>query len=374
MSDDEKVPVTLREHYGVVELNFILSDSRFVFASGAAAKLYIVLWCRAIQLQRETLPAGECTDRALARISGLDRRTIQNALCYLANPDAEPVRNLHGTCTEPVRSLHTACILATRMSQSCNKDAARMLLIVNADFSITVCGVRAKNHKLHWKPAPIPRQKAALDIPDPTEPSPRPRPDPENSVPISPELAPGAGAAPVPPGNAPIPHLEPDLQNQANTLTRLFEGELCGMPTNTATIRKNILAALARGNAYVLVESTLRAAGKGVKIWDALRPLDPGQDRERRGDGRKIESSPSVDHVQQRRAIADFETQVNDALQNMPTDTMAAIKADAEAEADKNGVPKKFRGMFIESHVRLKIGEQLRGAVPKISVAKIIPG
>ena len=142
------VPIELREHYALVELNFILSDSRFVFAPAAAAKLYVMLWCRAVQMHRETLPAEECSDRALSRMSGLDRRTLQSSLVYLANPCAKPVPNLSRTCAEPARNLYRACTLATKSVESCNKDVTKMLIVVNADYSITVCGVKAKNHKL----------------------------------------------------------------------------------------------------------------------------------------------------------------------------------------------------------------------------------
>lgn len=105
--------------FAIIETGFILTDPRWQNCSGSAAKLYLSCWVRAVQMRRETLPIECCSREELARISGLDVRTINKSVTYLAH--------------------------------DCSKDAARTLLVCNPDGSITVRGVRKKHPGLSWR-------------------------------------------------------------------------------------------------------------------------------------------------------------------------------------------------------------------------------
>jgi hypothetical protein len=101
-------------HYAILECSFILDDPRLDALTPTQRWLYVVLWCRAVQLKQETIPYHGLANAnaSIARLSRIDARSVASAV--------------------------------SKLQQLC-------LINVTKMGDITVCGVRAKHPKLKWK-------------------------------------------------------------------------------------------------------------------------------------------------------------------------------------------------------------------------------
>lgn len=101
-------------HYAVMEVSFILDDPRLDALTPTQRWLYVVLWCRAVQLKQETIPLHGLANgnASVARLSRIDPRSVAQAI--------------------------------SKLQQLC-------LINVEANNDITVCGVKKKHPKLKWK-------------------------------------------------------------------------------------------------------------------------------------------------------------------------------------------------------------------------------
>jgi hypothetical protein len=123
-------------HYAVMEVSFILDDPRLDALTPAQRWLYVVLWCRAVQLKQETIPAHGLAQLPRRVNHGHD----QGATRELPAMRLATTTLAHLSRLDP-RSIRPAI---SKLQQLC-------LINVEDNGDITVCGVRKKHPKLKWK-------------------------------------------------------------------------------------------------------------------------------------------------------------------------------------------------------------------------------